>query len=219
MGAKDTSKLDGFDEEMRARLVFYNQLAAGATQVDRVRRRRANQGSYRLPKDVADKFIERIGLADADEPFQVPVRHVTVEDERDFAPQHAELEPPAGSVVWSGVRAVGHALVLPMVGARQLVSRIGQPRTHYEAGTITAAAKSHRHQVTMRNLIATLSVAILVVAIGVASYLYFHQRAAEHQRQAEQAQFERQHHAYLCSLAQFEQKQHKPVTVNVSSCN
>jgi hypothetical protein len=215
MGAKDTSKLDGFDEEMRARLVFYNQLAAGATQVDRIRRRRASQGSYQLPKDVADKFIERIGLAGTDEPFQVPVRRVQVEDERDFMPRRAELEPPTSRVVWSGMRTVGHALAQPLVGARNLV----RPRTRYEAGTITAAAKSRRQRVTLRNLIATLAVVMLVVAIGAASYLYFHQRAAAHQRQAEQAQFERQHHAYLCSLAQFEQKQHKPVTVKVSACD
>jgi hypothetical protein len=219
MGEKPTSKLDGFDDEMRARLVFYNQLAAGATQVDRVRRRRANAEPYRLPKDVADKFIERIGLAGMDEPFQVPVRRVAVEDERDFAPQHTDSEPPAGSAIGAGVRAVGHGLAAPFVGIRYLASRLVRPRTHYVAGMITTAARSHRHRMTLPGLIATLSVAILVVAIGAASYLYFHQRAAEHQRQAEQAQYERQRHSYLCSLARFEQQQHKPVTVSVSSCD
>jgi hypothetical protein len=52
----------------------------------------------------------------------------------------------------------------------------------------------------------------------VSSVVYFHQQSVHRQQAVEQAQFEKQRQAWLCSLSQFEQQQQSNTPVKEASC-
>ncbi|MBC7707685.1 hypothetical protein H7Y63_00480 [Polaromonas sp.] len=204
------------DNETRARLYFYDQLASHFPGTQRIRRERQSTGIQKVPKDAIDLFLKRLRISpttnESTAAKSIPVKMM---DEPTSTTTSGAVITPSDlrdGLLSTELRPLINVGLVPFNAVKRLFKHFRSDRYLYVANDAghTSARRLIKSSLYRPALISLIMMSLLIASVG--TFVYFRQQAINNRQAAEQSQFEQQRRAWLCALDSFQQTQGKQLS-------